>query len=199
MSKIKRQNSIKFIKESRHNKVDEINYKSLAAAGLLGLSSFSEPLQSAEPPAKVDQIKYPYTVYDVIAATLVDEAGGEKDYENGMIGVMNVLMKRGNGDIRKAAEACLKPKQFSGWNNVNKSNIDGINKFIESKRKHSRFSLALKIVDQARKGNLKDITKGADHFLNIDLTKVQSSKLPAWFDAKKITVKVGNHTFLKLS
>lgn len=182
--------------------LEEINYRSLAAAGLLGLSSFSSPVDAAEkkPVEKTDQIKYPYTIEDIIAATLVDESGGEKDAERGMTAVLNVLMKRAKGNFRQAAAECLKPKQFSGWNSVNKSDINSINKFIDSKRKHSKYSLALKLAVQAKAGNLKDITNGADHFLNVNLTKAQSNKssLPKWFDSKKVTVTIGNHTFLKL-
>lgn len=190
------------IKTNRNDSLDEINYKSLAAAGLLGLSTLTNPIRSdaADAPKASDSIKYPYTVEDVIAATLVDEAGGERDAERGMIAVMNVLMKRAKGDIRRAGAECLKPKQFSGWNPVNKLDINSVSKFIDSKKKHSKFSLALKIVAQARNGTLKDITNGADHFLNINLTKAQSStsNLPSWFDKKKVTVVIGNHTFLNL-
>jgi len=204
MIKEKRKKAILSTKRLRRdNSLEEINYKSLAAAGLIGLSSLVSPTDAAErtPTEKSDQVKYPYTVEDIIAATLVDEAGGEKDYERGMIAVMNVLMKRGKGDFRQAAAACLKPKQFSGWNSTNTSDLNSVKKFIESKRKHSKFSLALKIASKAREGTLKDITGGADHFLNINLTKSQSksSSLPSWFDRKKITTTIGNHTYLKLS
>ena len=202
----KRKRAIIRAKQCRNveSSLDEVNYKSIVAAGLLGLSALTSPksVDAAETTAQsnVNQVKYPYTVEDIIAATLVDEAGGEKDSEKGMTAVLNVLMKRAKGDFRQAAAECLKPKQFSGWNPVNKSDMNSVNKFIESKRKHSRYSLALKLATQARAGNLKDITNGANHFLNVNLTKSQSKKssLPSWFDPKKVTVTIGNHTFLKL-
>lgn len=185
--------------------LNELDWKkALGTAMVAGSTLFGTADISASEPKPIDkptqQFKYPYTVEDIIAATLVDEAGGEKDAEKGMIAVMNVLMNRANGNILKAAAECLKPKQFSGWNVINKSDINSVNKFIDSKRKHAKFSMALKIVSQARSGNLKDITSGADHFLNINLTKLQSktSSLPSWFDKNKVTVVIGNHTFLRL-
>jgi hypothetical protein len=204
MIREKRKRAILSTKRLRQkDSLDEINYKSIAAAGLLGISSLISPADASEKPTagKSEQVKYPYTVEDIIAATLVDEAGGEKDAERGMTAVLNVLMKRGKGDFRRAGGECLKPKQFSGWNPVNKSDINSINKFIDSKRKHTKFSLALKLAAQARAGTLKDITNGADHFLNVNLTKVQSktSSLPSWFDKKKITTTIGNHTYLRLT
>lgn len=198
----KRQRAILNAKRIHETPLEEINYKSIAAAGLLGLSSLtsagSEP--DKKPIERTAQVKYPYTVEDIIAATLVDEAGGEKDAEKGMTAVMNVLMNRAKGDFRRAGGECLKPKQFSGWNSVNKLDVNSVNKFIESKRKHAKYALALKLAAQARAGTLKDITNGADHFLNINLTKAQSSKssLPSWFNSKKVTATIGNHTFLKL-
>ena len=186
-------------------KLDEIDWKkTLGLAAVAGSTLFGSPEVSANEPVKTDkitqQVKYPYTVEDIIAATLVDESGGEKDAEKGMTAVMNVLMNRAKGNFRQAAAECLKPKQFSGWNSINKSDINSIKSFIDSKRKHSKFPVAMKIASEARSGNLKDVTGGADHFLNVNLTKAQSktSSLPSWFDKSKITTTIGNHTFLKL-
>ena len=186
--------------------LNELDWKkALGTAAITGATLLGSPDMSAAEPKvsdkSIQQVKYPYTVEDVIAATLVDEAGGEKDAEKGMTAVMNVLMKRAKGNFRQAGAECLKPKQFSGWNKVNKSDINGVKQFIDSKRNHAKFSLALKIVSQARNGSLKDVTDGADHFLNINLTKAQSKSysLPSWFDKNKVTVVIGNHTFLKLS
>lgn len=203
MIKEKRKKAILSVKQSRQrdDSLNEINYKSIAAAGLIGLSSLTSPAHATEktPGTKTSQIKYPYTVEDIIAATLVDEAGGERDAERGMTAVLNVLMKRGKGDFRRAGAECLKPKQFSGWNPVNKSDMNSVNRYIESKRKHAKFPLALKLAAQARSGNLKDITGGADHFDNMELTKSRSGKFPSWYDPKKVTAKIGNTTFLKLN
>lgn len=188
-------------RQRRDNSLNEINYKSIAAAGLIGLSNLVSPATALEknPEEKSQQIKYPYTVEDILASTIIDEAGGERDAEKGMQAVLNVILKRGKGDIRKSAAECLKPKQFSGWNKVNKSDIKSINKFIDLKRKHPRYSLALKLVSQARNGTLSDITNGATHFDNLELTKSVSGRLPSWYDPRKVTAKIGNTTFLKLN
>lgn len=181
--------------------INEIDYKSLAVAGMIGAASMfpGQSKASQEPTSTVQKVSYPYTLEDIIAATIVDEAGGEKDAARDMQSVLNVIMKRGNGDIRSAAAACLKEKQFSGWNPIKKSDIKSVNSFIEKKRKHGKYSVALKLVAQARAGTLKDITNGADHFLNLELTKSQSGKIPSWYDPKKVTGKIGRTTFLKLN
>ena len=181
--------------------INEVDYKSLAAAAMLGAASMipGKALAAGETKPVVSKVSYPYTVEDVIAATMIDEAGGEKDAERGMQAILNVIMNRGKGNLRSAAAACLKEKQFSGWNPVKKSDIQSVNSFIEKKRKHNKYALALKLVSQARAGTLKDITSGADHFDNLELTKSRSGKLPSWYNPKKVTTKIGNVTFLKLS
>lgn len=202
-------NRIKIIKKYKErsmlneNEINEVNYKSLAVAGMLGVSSMlpdkvNAAPAPAEPTKSVQRVSYPYTLDDIIAATVVDEAGGEKNADRDMQSVLNVIMKRGKGDIRSAAVECLKEKQFSGWNSINKSDIQSVNSFVEKKRKHGKFAVALKLVAQARAGTLKDLTNGADHFLNLELTKSQTGKVPSWYDPKKVTTKIGKTTFLNL-
>jgi len=111
-----------------------------------------------------------------------------------------VIMNRAKGNIRQAAVECLKPKQFSGWNKINKKDTEAIKQFIDSKRSHSKFKDALDLVNKARSGSLKDITKGANHFLNVQLTKQQrkGGNLPSWYDSNKVVADYGKHRFLKL-
>lgn len=178
----------------------------LATAALAASTMFGTPdVQSAPALTKpettaVSQVKQPYTVEDVIAATIVDEAGGEKNALEGMQAVLNVIMNRVNGDIRKAAMQCLKPYQFSGWNKINKKDNEDIKQFIDSKKSHSKFKTALDLVNQAKSGSLKDITKGANHFLNVQLTKQQrkGGNLPSWYNKDKVVADIGRHQFLKL-
>jgi hypothetical protein len=180
--------------------------RTLATAALAASTMFGTPdVQSAPTLTRpettaVSQVKQPYTVEDVIAATIVDEAGGEKNASEGMQAVLNVIMNRVNGDVRKAAMQCLKPYQFSGWNKINKKDTEDIKQFIDSKRSHSKFKDALDLVNKARSGSLKDITKGANHFLNVQLTKQQRSggKLPSWYNKDKVVADIGRHQFLKL-
>jgi N-acetylmuramoyl-L-alanine amidase len=133
---------------------------------------------------------------NIIAATVVDEARGEGS--KGMQAVLNVIMNRGSNDVKKAARECLKQYQFSGWNKVNKSSIESVDKFIESKKLDAQFKKALNMVNDAEQKKLKDITGGAKHFLNTNLTKQTTGKLPNWYDKDKITNIIGNHTFLNL-
>jgi hypothetical protein len=189
--------------------MDEIwkNWKQALATTALATSMLGAPKADAAPEKTVSpqtvsatSQQYGYTVEDIIAATLVDEAGGEKNAGEGMHAVLNVIMNRAKGNIRNAAMECLKPKQFSGWNKVNKKDVNDIKKFIDSKKNHSKYKEAIKLVQQAKSGTLKDITKGSNHFLNVHLTKQQRSggKLPSWYDPKKVVTVFGKHRFLKL-
>jgi hypothetical protein len=183
--------------------------KTLATAALAAATAFGAPkvqgaaanITTPKPVAtSTVQKQAPYTVEDIIAATLVDEAGGEKDSIKGMHAVLNVIMNRAKNNLRQGAIECLKPKQFSGWNTVNKKDANSIKKFIDSKRGHAQFQNALKLVNQAKIGSLKDITKGSNHFLNVQLTKAQrkGGNLPSWYDPKKVVADYGKHRFLKL-
>jgi hypothetical protein len=197
---------IKDLSSLDENQITEDWKKTLATTALAAATAFGSPdVQGAPVPSKpettvVSQIKQPYTVEEVVAATLVDEAGGEKNPTDGMHAVLNVIMNRSKGNIRQAAIECLKPKQFSGWNKVNKKDAESIKQFIDSKRSHTQFKNALSLVDKAKSGSLKDITKGANHFLNIQLTKQQrkGGNLPSWYDSSKVVADFGKHTFLKL-
>jgi len=136
---------------------------------------------------------------DIVTATIVDEAGGEDDI--GMQAVLNVIMNRGDGNIKKAASSSLKKYQFSGWNNVAR-NASSINKFIQKKKSHPKYKRAAEMVSLAKAGKLSDVTNGADHFLNVPLTKKwNDGKLPSWYtqNRDKITKVIGKHEFLKLN
>lgn len=182
--------------------------KTLATAALAAATAFGTPkvqgdvnTTTPKPVAtSTVQKQSPYTIEDIIAATLVDEAGGEKNAVSGMHAVLNVIMNRAKNNLRQGAIECLKPKQFSGWNKVNKKDVDSIKKFIDTKRGHAQFQNALKLINQAKSGVLKDITKGSNHFLNVQLTKAQrkGGNLPSWYDPKKVVVDYGKHRFLKL-
>ena len=191
------------------NDIEE-GWKDWVAAGAIGLGAMSGKVDASKikpdsKPAITQTIQSPsqskpYTVEDVIAATIVDEAGGEKNAYEGMQAVLNVIMNRVNGDVRKAAMQCLKPYQFSGWNKINKKDNEDIKQFIDSKKSHSKFKTALDLVNQAKSGSLKDITKGANHFLNVQLTKQQrkGGNLPSWYNKDKVVADIGRHQFLKL-
>ena len=199
-------NIIKDLSPIDESQITESWKKALGTAALAAATMFGTPnVQSAPTVTKpettaVSQVQQPYSVEDIIAATLVDEAGGEKNPLDGMHAVLNVIMNRAKGNIRQAAIECLKPKQFSGWNKVNKKDVNDIKQFIDSKKSHSKFKVALDLVNKAKSGSLKDITKGANHFLNVQLTKQQrkGGNLPSWYDSNKVVADFGKHRFLKL-
>ncbi len=186
----------------------EEGWKDWVAAGAIGLGAMTGKIDASKikptDQGAVTQIvqkpsqNQPYTIEDVIAATIVDEAGGEKNAYEGMQAVLNVIMNRVNGDVRKAAMQCLKPYQFSGWNKVNKKDVNDIKKYIDSKKSHARFKLALDLVNKAKSGSLKDITNGANHFLNITTQQRSGGKLPTWYNKDKVVADIGRHQFLKL-
>lgn len=179
-------------------KNEGFNFKSLATAGLLGISSMF-PMDNAtadvKHKSKASSTSNKYTIQDVIASTLVDEAGGEKDAENGMRAVLNVISKRSGGDIKKAAAVCLAPRQFSGWNPVKLTDVNSVNSFINRKRSHPKYKVALSLISEMKRGELKDITKGATNFLATRV--IGTNNQPKWYDKSLVTVEVGGHTFLK--
>jgi hypothetical protein len=197
---------IKDLSSIEENQITENWKNKLATAALAASTMFGTPDVQAAPTltrpetTAVSQVRQPYTIEEIVAATLVDEAGGEKNPIDGMHAVLNVIMNRAKGNIRQAAVECLKPKQFSGWNKINKKDPEAIKQFIDSKRNHSKFKGALDLVNKARSGSLKDITKGANHFLNVQLTKQQrkGGNLPSWYDSNKVVADYGKHRFLKL-
>lgn len=125
----------------------------------------------------------------IVAATIWGEARGEG--EKGMLAVLNVIMNRAKGDISKAKEIVLKPKQFSFWNsksNPQKFSID----LARSSGKDNQFQKAVELVDKAMKGTLPDITHGALFYFNPKLAN------PSWANKMIKTISIGNHDFYKL-
>ena len=113
---------------------------------------------------------------EVVAATLIMEAGGEG--QQGMEAVREVIANRAKN--KSEIIVCLAPKQFSCWNGI------AVGTGIDKARKHPRWELALKIAKAAPTNH----TKGSTHY---HTTKVS----PSW--AKKLgqTVKIKNHVFYR--
>ena len=124
----------------------------------------------------------------IVVVTLWMEARGEG--EQGMQAVMNTIMNRSKGNFENSRRVVLKPKQFSCWNGI--SNPE--QKTIDISKKHrneKEFQIAIKLVDAAMKGKLKDITDGATHYFN------PHKVLPTWSKKMKKTVSIKNHDFYK--
>ncbi|MGB0719760.1 MAG: cell wall hydrolase, partial [Bdellovibrionales bacterium] len=94
------------------------------------------------------------------------------------------------------AGVCRKPSQFSAWN----SNDPNFTRMLSVTSADPKFKTALEIAEKALLGILPDVTGGADHYLNIAVTKkIRGGTLPSWVDLRKKTAAIGSHTFLKLA
>lgn len=135
---------------------------------------------------------------DVLAALLVKEAGGEKDYITGMAGVMNVIATRAKNNPANFIGVALKPKQFSAFNIV-KNQQDLVN-IVSQTKKHPRFNAAKQMVISASQGKLPNIVSGASHY---HVTSGPSTVKPKWtspqYGGKNTqavpTTTLGHHTF----
>lgn len=113
---------------------------------------------------------------EVVAATLIMEAGGEG--REGMEAVREVIANRAKG--KGEMIVCLAPKQFSCWNGL------AVGTGIEKAKRHKNWSLALEIA----RGKLTNHTKGATHYHNGTVS-------PSWASKLKKTVKIKNHIFYR--
>lgn len=133
---------------------------------------------------------------DTLARTLYGEARGED--RQGKIAVACVVLNRvkkrimagyriiGGVKVPTIDATCLKPWQFSCWNDndPNKKiiqNVDLTNK---------RFAECYEIATMAANGELEDITKGATHYYN-----PKACNQPKWAKGKTPCVVLGHHLF----
>ena len=122
---------------------------------------------------------------ELLARILMAEAGNQGP--TGMTAVGNVIMNRANtggygGDIRSVI---MKPGQFSPMNSVTGyaggeqgQDIDGL------RPSETNYMVA----DALLSGNAGDITGGATHFFNPDISN------PSWAEGKDFT-RIGDHVF----
>ena len=116
---------------------------------------------------------------DIIASTLILEAGGE--YSTGaMEAVHEVICNRSSARRISKMDACLQYKQFSCWNSGELASL------IAKSKRHKRYAEALAIVD----GQQTNYAFGADHY-HADYCH------PYWADSMTVTTKIGRHIFYK--
>jgi spore germination cell wall hydrolase CwlJ-like protein len=132
---------------------------------------------------------------DLLTACLWAEARGEP--ENGQHAVCNVILNRVKKKMAPSIrDVILKPNQFS-WTNPNDVNFKKV--FTAKTDSPESWARAIKIAQMALANTLEDLSKNADHYLNVELTKrLRGGTLPSWVDLSKVTVVIGNHTFLNL-
>lgn len=192
--------------------------KALLGAGLLG--GLGQSIGSENIPAHVQNkaqmapiakevqkpnVKYNEKELDILATTLIREAGGEKE-ANAMQAVMNILQTRAKIHKSSLVKEALKRKQFSCWNTVT---VDGNAKepLIVKAKKHPKWDKAVDLAKLGIDGKLSDVTKGATHYhvfqgpkkVTPDWTSTSLGG-PQKEDPSKepiVTVKIGNHAFLK--
>lgn len=116
------------------------------------------------------------TSQEIVAATLILEAGGESD-PRAMAAVREVIANRANN--KTEISVCLAPKQFSCWNG--KTAEEGISKA----KKHPKWAQAVSLAESKT-----NYTLGATHYH----TKKVS---PSWKNKLAKTVTIGNHIFYK--
>lgn len=177
--------------------------RSAGASFPASLSIFDQAQLSLDNLGQNEKSEFSEVDRETLAFTAVLEADSEG--REGMQAVINVVMNRyklaqssqnyANQYGRTITEICKKPFQFSAWNPDNaRLQLLGV---IEQ---GSAYKTALELVDRAFKGDLPDITGGADHYLNIPLTmQIRGGSLPSWVDLSRTTNEIGKHTFLKLA
>ena len=156
----------------------------------------------ADPPQQVDPGTWPEM--SLFAATVLLEAEGEPEIGQLAVawGVRNLM------DLLKAparivilgkdqlAQGDDRPyERFSVFND----DYVGMRKARLTAPDAANWERAWRCACAAYWRLVPDPTAGADHYLNEELTrKIRGGSLPTWFDPRKVTVRINNHSFLKL-
>ena len=128
------------------------------------------------------------TEVEILALTVYGEARGETYL--GQLAVAHTILNRVKNPAwwgSTIAGVCLKPKQFSCWDDPNRVHI--MRASLDDQALRSCLRAAISAMDNIE----KDLTGGADHYHVTNMPV-----MPGWRDTSKITVEVGRHTFYKL-
>lgn len=140
-----------------------------------------------------------FTEEELFTACLWAEARGEP--EQGQAAVAGVILNRvGRGMAKGIRDVIMAPKQFS-WTDPRDINFAKVLQAPQSDP--GGWKRAKRIAQSAMKPDFHDASLGADHYLNIELTRMlRGGTLPKWaikgIHSGKITVVIGKHTFLNL-
>lgn len=129
----------------------------------------------------------------ILAQTIYGEARGEWAALNGGLGALiavgNVIMNRaheGGSFGTTIRDVCLKPKQFSCWEDANRA-------AILKAEGDPVWDICQRVAHSVALGEWPDLTKGANHYYADSL-----SEPPYWAQGKRALVKIGHHLFFKL-
>lgn len=132
----------------------------------------------------------------LVAKTLYGEARGEWEWFGiaPLIAVANVILNRVRQQTwfgRTLREVCLKPLQFSCWNedDPNREAMDRV-----EKAPSRVFDECCRVARGVLCDHWPDLTGGADHYYS-----VQGPEVPKWARGKTPTCHIGRHVFFKLS
>jgi spore germination cell wall hydrolase CwlJ-like protein len=123
--------------------------------------------------------------------TIYMEAAGEPYL--GKLCVAAVIRNRVRKHNKSVSDICFAPMQFSCWNadSPTRARLDEIDVETWESCEIAWEDISRNIV--------ADPTKGATHYLNEEVTRrMRGGSLPSWFDENKVTLREGNHTFLRL-
>jgi spore germination cell wall hydrolase CwlJ-like protein len=131
----------------------------------------------------------------LLAATVYMESGGEP-FE-GKLAVAWVIVNRdATGPDPGLDDVILRPWAFSAWNTDHRARAALQTAMNE---RPVAWVESMKAAAAALFGLVPDPTNGATHYLNEALTRtIRGGTLPDWFDADKVTARLGQHTFLRL-
>ncbi|WP_309381020.1 cell wall hydrolase [Cerasicoccus frondis] len=125
----------------------------------------------------------------VVASCLVLEAASEGP--EGMQAVLNVIQNRANGDLTRVMGVVCRPKQFTALNSVTGVRNPDYGPIIERATQDPNFSAAYDMVILMEKGQLADLTGGADHY------HADNGETPYWTETMLPTCTIGKHSFYR--
>jgi hypothetical protein len=132
---------------------------------------------------------------DIIASTLVGEAGGEK--KEGMTAVYSVLKNREKKKGTSKAGEALRPGQFDIWKKAWPGvkvkadyDLNKINSIIAIYKNRKEWEKSWEIAKEIIKEDPEDITGGASHYY-----AQNKMSLPSVFKGFQLTKVIGGHTF----
>ena len=130
---------------------------------------------------------------DLYAATIYLEAEGESQL--GKQGVAWVIRNRMDQRRQSLGDVILARWQFSCWND----DAAGYRKARLTAPNVSLWEGCWEVAVRTYYRDTTDPTMGANHYLNVDVVRQQTGRLPAWYDPSKVTAVLGRHTFLNLT